>query len=238
MLFDLDVNYKKAEKIRVFQVLILFLFLLYHGYIFWGITNISIFISITFFISMLMEILGEKTGIIFGGKYKYNLELTPGPNLFGIPIVIPIAWIMLIYMSHNLFCFLGSFDLNRILNNSMDVSIIPCIMMVLVDLVLDPIAVDEKRWEWSIRGKYYGVPLLNFFGWFINCLIIWVLFSYFSLTIKTPSNDVEILTYLPGSIFIFIHLAASRPCFERNLNFPGFLAIFLSILYTGVLIYK
>jgi hypothetical protein len=82
------------------------------------------------------------------------------------------------------------------------------------------------------------VPLLNFFGWFINCLIIWVLFSYFSLTIKTPSNDVEILTYLPGSIFIFIHLAASRPCFERNLNFPGFLAIFLSILYTGLLIYK
>ena len=65
-----------------------------------------------------MEIVGEKTGIIFGGKYKYNLELTPGPSLLGIPIVIPIAWVMLTYMSYNLFCFLGSYSLDQIINNN------------------------------------------------------------------------------------------------------------------------
>ena len=237
-IFNLDANYQKAEKIRVFQVLILFLFLLYHGSIFWGIANISIFITITFMFSMLMEIIGEKTGIIFGGKYKYNLELTPGPSLFEIPFVIPIAWVMLTYMSYNLFCFLGSFDLGQIINNNMNFSILPCIMMVFLDLILDPIAVDEKRWEWEIEGYYYGVPILNFFGWFINCFIIWIFFSYFSIPFQTSSNNVETLTHLPGLIFIFIHLAASRPCFERNLKFPGYFAIFLTILYTGILFYK
>ena len=236
--FGLDPNYQKAEKIRVFQVLILFLFLLYHGSIFWGIPNIFIFILITFVISMLMEIVGEKTGIIFGGKYKYNLELTPGPSLFGIPIVIPIAWVMLTYMSYNLFCFLGSYSLDQIINNNTKLFIIPCIMMVLVDSVLDPIAVDEKRWEWNNKGPYYGVPLLNFFGWFMNCFIIWLCFSYFFLPFRRSFNDVETLTYIPGLIFIFIHLAASRPCFERKLKFPGYLAIFLTIIYIGILIYK
>ena len=146
--FGLDPNYQKAEKIRVFQVLTLFLFLVYHGSIFWG-------------------------------KYKYNLELTPGPSLLGIPIVIPIAGVMLTYMSYNLFCFLGSYSLDQIINNNTKLFIIPCIMMVLVDSVLDPIAVDEKRWEWNNKGPYYGVLLLIFFGWFMNCFIIWLCFSYF-----------------------------------------------------------
>ena len=132
-------NYQKAEKTRVLQVLILFLFFIYHGFIFWGITNIFIFISVTFIVSLFMEIIGEKTGITFGGKYKYDLGLTPGPFLFQIPILIPIAWVMLIYMSYNLFCLLGGISLDLIINSRTDFFIIPCLMMVFIDLILDPL---------------------------------------------------------------------------------------------------
>ena len=237
--YNLDENYKKAEIVRIFQVLFLLLFLLFHGYIFWGILNLAIFIIITFLVSMLMEIIGEKSGITFGGKYKYNLNLTPGPSLFSIPILIPLAWIILIYMSYNLFCFIGNFNvIEIIMERNIKLLIVPCIMLVLLDFILDPIAVDEKRWEWNIKGNYYGVPLLNFFGWFINSLIILLLLSYFFLPFEIQAINVENIKYLPGVIFIFIHLAASRPCFERDLNFAGYFAIILTLAYVVLLTIK
>lgn len=43
---------------------------------------------------------------------------------------------------------------------------------VLLDLFLDPIAVGAGIWVWLVPGSsYYGIPLLNFVGWFVLMLL-------------------------------------------------------------------
>ena len=61
----------------------------------------------------------------------------------------------------------------------------------------------------------------------------------FEKEIKALEEEVEGLKnkYIPGLLMIYIHLAASRPCFERRLKIPGFLAIFLSFLYIIKILY-
>jgi putative membrane protein len=54
--------------------------------------------------------------------------------------------------------------------------------MVLLDIVVDPLAVQGERWflgrifYYPEGGVYFGVPLSNFAGWLLVALVI--LFSY------------------------------------------------------------
>jgi putative membrane protein len=42
------------------------------------------------------------------------------------------------------------------------------LIAVSVDLLIDPIAVTIGYWVWHVQGNvYYGIPLLNFVGWFV-----------------------------------------------------------------------
>jgi uncharacterized membrane protein len=42
------------------------------------------------------------------------------------------------------------------------------VIAVLLDLFIDPIAVAAGYWVWLVPGEvYYGIPLLNFVGWFV-----------------------------------------------------------------------
>ena len=45
-------------------------------------------------------------------------------------------------------------------------------LAVLLDLFIDPVAVAAGYWVWRISGTvYYGIPLLNFVGWFVLMLL-------------------------------------------------------------------
>jgi uncharacterized membrane protein len=105
---------------------------------------------------------------------------------------------------------------------------IPSLLLMIVDLVLDPIAVDEKRWGWGKPGAYYGVPFLNFIGWFFTTfLILWV-FIRLQSQIVIDQDLSYFFKYSPGFLFCILPAIASRPCFERRLNFPGMIGLIFS----------
>jgi len=94
-------NYDKAEQFRFVQIIIGYFYFILHGSMIWGWNNAILFMGISLFISIIMEIVGTRTGVIFGGKYKFDLSKSPGPAYLGIPLVIPLSWSGLIYMGFN-----------------------------------------------------------------------------------------------------------------------------------------
>ncbi len=106
-------------------------------------------------------IVGNNRGYVFG-KYSNNKTLCPGPFAGNVPILIAISWSGLIYMSLSCSFLISGIDITGIFSYSV---IILCPFFVtILDVVLDPIAVDEGRWKLDLPGKYYGVPLQNFIG--------------------------------------------------------------------------
>ncbi len=222
-------NFIKAERLRFIQINIGYLYFFLHGSMIWGWLNIITFVIISFFIGVFIEIIGTKTGLIFGGKYEFNLKLSPGPSISGIPLIIPLSWSGLTYMILN-YCELvlgGSFY--SLSNQNITLFLLPSILMVLLDLILDPIAVHEKRWSWKKSGAYYGVPLLNFVGWLFTTFLILFIFQLFQSDYKIEKEVDFSFKHSPGILFCLLPAIASRPCFERGLKLPGFLGLLLSL---------
>tara|TARA_A100001015_G_scaffold291222_1_gene365120 strand:- start:104 stop:931 length:828 start_codon:yes stop_codon:yes gene_type:complete len=232
-----DKNYNTAEKLRTIQVFLGATFFIIHGAFFWGFFNTIFFLIVTIIVSLLFEIIGSKTGYFFGGKYHYNKDNTPGYIIFGIPVLIPIAWFGIIYMGINFCSYVTNIRLP--IENSVNYFsiILTAIFVMLLDLVLDPLAVDEKRWSWESPGIYYGVPILNFFGWLLVPTLILLIFQYFSYPVITTVSSFSVLfQYSPGILFIFLPMVASRPCFERGLVIPGLIGIITSFIYFVIVI--
>ena len=232
-----DQKYIKAEKFRIFQVMLGAFFFFIHGSMHWGFFNIALFMFITFFLSLFLEIIGSKTGYIFGGKYHYNKGNTPGYIIFDIPILIPIAWFGIIYMAINFCCYLTNTQFPFENTPNYYFITLTSISIMLLDIVLDPLAVDEKRWEWESLGIYYGVPILNFIGWLIVPTLTIIIFNFFSYSQILRENSYSVLfKYFPAILFVFLPMIASRPCFERGLRIPGYLGITISFAYVLIVI--
>ncbi len=118
-----------------------------------------------FFVGMLAEILGVQYGLIFG-NYEYGNNL--GLKLLGVPILIGFNWIVL-----TVIC--GSIS-EKIFNNSKVLAIIfGVVLMLILDLTLEPIAPVLDYWEFS--GS--KAPIQNYIGWGLTSLVTQCLYQYF-----------------------------------------------------------
>ena len=114
--------------------------------------------AVSFAAGFAAEAIGVATGWPFGG-YHYTGALSP--SLFGVPLVVGGAWMILIAWVRQLAIPIWA----------------GAIAMTLFDLVIDPLAANMLGyWTWNAAGFYYGVPLSNFAGWFcISFLILAIL---------------------------------------------------------------
>lgn len=105
-------------------------------------------------IGVAFELTGVHTGLPFG-RYAYTNTLAP--VVFGVPLAIAFAWLILI-------------DLVRGLTGS---PVLGALLMAAIDLVIDPLAAGPLQyWKWFDSGPYYGIPTLNFVGWVIASVVI------------------------------------------------------------------
>lgn len=224
---NFDKNYKKAEKFRFFQIVLGFFSLVFHGSLSWGWYNITLYTVIAFGIGFLVEIIGSKTGLLFGGKYQFKTSTFFGPIFVGIPLLIPLSWAGLIYMSLNYCMYVTGFDF---FNEPILLFISSSLLLMALDVVLDPIAVDEGRWKWENPGSFYNVPIYNFFGWFFTTFIVLLCFKFLLLKPIIESNLDPFFKYSPSFLFVLLPAIASRPCFERGLKKVGFFGLLLTLL--------
>ena len=76
------------------------------------------------------------------------------------------------------------------------------------DLVMDPIMVASGHWVWDVIGAYHGIPLQNFWGWWLTVFTTFAM--YLLISGKTPKtraarfDRLAVLGYLVTALGIVI----------------------------------
>lgn len=80
------------------------------------------------------------------------------------------------------------------------VPFIAAFIMVMWDLSVDPISSTlQSLWVWTYPGAYFGVPISNFFGWF---LVVYLFFQIFALYLsKYDSVNEKIVSKLSNKTY-------------------------------------
>lgn len=113
----------------------------------------------------LAEAIGTTTGWPFG-MYEYTASL--GPKIGPVPVVIPLAWLMMAYP-----VLLAA---RRVARSPITATLYAAALLTAWDLFLDPQMVAEGHWIWLEPGHALpgipGIPAQNFAGWFLVGLIL------------------------------------------------------------------
>ncbi len=128
------------------------------------------FYAISMMIGFFAEQIGMHSGFLFGGHYVYRPYTL---QFAGVPVDVLCYWAAFVYLgysfSNSLLLGLG-FDkpANRRSNAAavLGLAVLDGAVVVLLDLLLDPLASRLGLWQWNSRGIHYAVPVGNFAGWF------------------------------------------------------------------------
>ena len=146
------------------------------------------FVVFCFFIGMIAEIIGVQTGLLFG-DYYYGTNL--GFKVFGVPLIIGVNWIILLICS-------ASFS-TKIKHQILRV-FVSATLMVLMDYIMEPVAVDLSFWTW--QGD---IPIYNFICWFI--LSLFLHFIYDVLNFNTSNKYARFLFCILALFFIILNFS-------------------------------
>lgn len=128
-----------------------------------------LFIVISFIVGILVELIGTKTGLLFG-DYSYGNVL--GLSFSGVPFIIGINWFVVIYccgitMSTLLAKISDKFDSVQLTESptikTASLIIDGASVAVFFDWLMEPVAVKLGYWKWSGSGE---IPLFNYVCWF------------------------------------------------------------------------
>jgi putative membrane protein len=159
---------------------ILALFSLTHAWYSLGGRLTLAFFGLSAAIAWAYEQAGVLTGLVYGA-YHYTDYL--GGKLGEVPLLIPLAWFMMIYPSYIVANLAiegrplgtppGTVRLVRLAAAS-------AIVMTVWDLVIDPIlsGPSVKAWIWETGGPYFGIPIQNYAGWLLTTFTVFLAYRY------------------------------------------------------------
>jgi len=113
---------------------------------------------------LLVEAVGVRTGLPFG---EYAYAGTLGPQLLGVPLLVPLAWAMMAYPA----LLLGRRLAGARSGRRAVVALLGGATLAAWDLFLDPQMVAAGHWTWThpepgLPGVP-GIPLTNAAGWLL-----------------------------------------------------------------------
>ena len=141
--------------------------------------------ALVFGVSLLFESVGVATGWVYG-PYHYTDKL--GPLFLGlVPYLIPVAWFMMSYPSFVIADWLVPTTWKR-WQRLLCVAAVGGLVMTAWDLIMDPIMVAGGHWVWDVQGAYFGIPLQNFWGWWLTVFTTYALYLWISGTDVRPGQ--------------------------------------------------
>jgi len=152
----------------------------------------AVFFASSAAISWAYEEAGVLTGLVFGA-YHYTDYL--GPKLGEVPLLIPLAWFMMIYPSYvvaNLALEGHVFGTPGGRGRLVGLAAASAIVMTAWDLVIDPIlsGPSVKAWIWETGGPYFGIPIQNYLGWLVTTFSVYLAYRLFERRSTAPPQPV------------------------------------------------
>lgn len=174
-------------------------------YVAWGWPRTLKTILIVVVFTYLAELLGSKTGFPFG-KYHYTDLLQP--QLAGVPLLIPLAWLMMLPPAWAITAIiLGKPPTSNRheaapknnFRSTLQFTLLSALALTAWDLFLDPQMVGWGFWVWETPGPYFGIPLSNYLGWILTAFLLTLLINPKNLPLG-PLSLVYALTWILQTI--------------------------------------
>jgi putative membrane protein len=145
-----------------------------------------IWIISAYLITFALEAIGVETGTIFG-TYLYGDVF--GIKLFDTPILIGFLWIIVLWGALQFMQSISSHKVDQVLGTA--------ILIVLFDIILEPVAIALGYWSWLNDI----IPMQNYIAWGVIGLVL----STYAvlLPIKTKSR-IPLIFFLTFFIFMIV----------------------------------
>ena len=137
----------------------------------WGLRRTTMAFAIVAVVTWGAEVIGSSTGFPFG-VYTYTDVLQP--QVAHVPLLIPVAWFMLLPSSWVMAQLIVGERRQTWLSRAAFVAV-SAVALTAWDLFLDPQMVNWNFWQWAENGAYFGIPLQNYFGWLLVAAIVTIL---------------------------------------------------------------
>lgn len=145
-----------------------------------------LFLTFCYLIGMTVEVIGTKTGFLFG-NYQYGNNL--GFKLLDVPFVIGINWGILVVSSASI--------INKIKVNWKLKVILSSLIMTFLDVLMEPVAMESDFWHWENDV----IPFYNYVCWFLIALPLHFIYFKYKLV---ESNKVYDTLFIILIVFFSI----------------------------------
>ena len=183
-------------------------FSLVHGARFYGWRGILTFVAINLVVGNICENLGVRTGFPFGHYYFTDLM---GPKFLLVPIMLGLAYVGMAYLSWTLAgVILAGAQISLVRWRVVTLPLVAACILVAWDLSQDPVwSTVLHAWIWLSGGAYFGVPITNFFGWYVTVYVIYQLFALY-LSRRTINPDPLPASYWRQAVLFYVVSAAGN----------------------------
>lgn len=148
-----------------------------------------VFMAIAFVIGFGTEAIGVNTGYLFG-DYLYGSNL--GPKFLNVSVVIGLLWGVLALSAASIVDRIVIFNKAKVFFSAL--------LMLLVDVIMEPVAIASDFWAWSGTE----VPMYNYICWFLIAFVLQMILRKLRLNEKNKVYDT--LLVLMVLFFSFLNL--------------------------------
>lgn len=131
-----------------------------------GTRTMLVFLICTLVVSFVFETIGVLTGWIYGPYYYTERS---GFKLGVVPVLVPLAWFMMMYASNTLAEVIADGASGQAMRGRLGwagglawnawLALLAAMAMTAWDLGMDPQMVASGHWVWTQGGAYFGIPV-------------------------------------------------------------------------------
>jgi|Deesub1362B_J571_1020462.scaffolds.fasta_scaffold00012_217 putative membrane protein len=165
-------------------------------------------------VGFFAELIGTRVCLPFGCYYYKNLQ----PQIYGVALSVPLTW--------GIFGFFSYLTAYQFFKKQSQRILFASFLMVIIDLAVDPIMTSWDAWIWETITSlnWFGIPWINYLGWFLTSLI------FFTIYESTSKVKISEDLYKFGALIYLLEMATFVVYAPSKVRIPTIWAFLTSLI--------